>query len=301
MNDITTAAGASAEAPDAVGVYRIYPGNGVPPGSESWTHAEGTMQVPWPTSVPRRLSRNVVIPTLTVFRPAPGKANGTSMVIAPGGAFHFLMVDHEGYDMARWLTERGVTAFVLKYRIARTPDADADLLAFRNDLQKRLARTPANNEPPAISEEIRAYGEADGREAIRYVRAHAAEFGINPVRVGIAGFSAGGGVAMGAVLNEDAATRPDFVCGVYPAWRTSLPMPADAPPLFLVISDDDRSVSPLFAIRLYENWHKAGRSAELHIFGNGAHGWGMAKEGFLSDPWIELFGNWLKAKGLLPT
>jgi acetyl esterase/lipase len=181
MNEIINAAGASAEAPDALGIVRIYPGNGVPPGSESWTHSESTMQAPWAT-VPRRLSRN-----------------------------------------------------------------------------------------------------------------------IDPARVGIAGFSAGGGVAMGTVLNEDATTRPDFACGVYPAYRASLPMPADAPPLFLVISDDDRSVSPLSAIRLYENWHKAGRSAELHIFGNGAHGWGMAKEGFLSDPWIDLFANWLKARGLLRT
>jgi acetyl esterase/lipase len=125
------------EAPDATEIVRIWPGDGVPPGSEGWTQRESTMQVPWAKRA-MRLSRNVVVPTLTVFRPAPGKANGTAMVVAPGGAFHFLMVDHEGYDLARWLSERGVTTFVLKYRLGRTPDADAELNDFRTELQANL-------------------------------------------------------------------------------------------------------------------------------------------------------------------
>ena len=93
-----------------------------------------------------------------------------SAVIAPGGAFHFLMIDHEGYEMARWLAERGVTAFVLKYRLGRTPDADAEVLAFRNDLQRRLLATgPLGSAPPANEQlqEIRLLGEEDGRQAIQ--------------------------------------------------------------------------------------------------------------------------------------
>ena len=200
-------AGGSAEAPDAAGVYRIWPGSGVAPGSERWDWRESTMPIPWAPESGRRLSRNVVIPTITTFRPAPGRANGTAVVIAPGGAFHFLMIDHEGFDMARWLAERGVTAFVLKYRLARTPEADAELLEFRNELQRKLHRPgPMGSEPPdrELMREVRLLGEEDGRQAIRFVRAHATEWGVEPEKIGIAGFSAGGGVAMGAAMAFDA-------------------------------------------------------------------------------------------------
>lgn len=294
MDTITEAL---AEAPDASEIVRIWPGSGIPPGAEGWTHRETTMQVPW-TQQPRRLSRNVVIPTLTIFRPAPGKANGTAMVVAPGGAFHFLMVDHEGYDMARWLAERGVTAFVLKYRLGRTPDADADLHAFRDSLQANLAQSRMSGTPSPITDEMWQFAVEDGRQALRWVREHAAKYGIDPKRIGIGGFSAGGAVTMGATLHYDAASRPDFAVGVYPPYR-EVPVPTDAPPLFLIISDDDTSVSPAAAARLYAAWHDAGIPAEFHVFGNGGHGWGMLKDGWLSDGWIDLLGNWMKVRGLL--
>lgn len=113
-------------APAGTEVWRIWPGPGNPPGSESWDWNERIAQVPW-TDVPRLYARNVVIPTVTVHRPAPGAANGTAMIVAPGGAFHFLMMDHEGHMMAQWLTRLGVTAFVLRYRLLRTPDGDAEM------------------------------------------------------------------------------------------------------------------------------------------------------------------------------
>jgi acetyl esterase/lipase len=237
-----------------------------------------------------------------VFEPAPGTANGTSMVIAPGGAWHFLMVDHEGYDMARWLASLGVTAFVLKYRVARTPEPADELNAFRTNLQKRNSVSgPMGDRPPdrEDSRQVRVLSEADGRQAIRWVRQNASRWNLDPSRIGIAGFSAGGGVAMGAVLEHDAESRPDYGVGVYPAWPGDAKAADDLPPVFLVISDDDRSVAPLSAARLYEKWQQAGVPAELHIFGNGAHGWGMLKEGFLSDPWPDLLRNWMKFRGLL--
>lgn len=294
----TTAGTHSTEAPDAAGVFRIWPGDGRPAGSEDWTWSESTMVAPW-TTTGFRLSRNVVIPTVTVFEPEPGKANGTSMIVAPGGAFHFLMIDHEGYDMARWLTGLGITAFVLKYRVARTPDRDEDLMAFRTELQAKLAQTSPNAERPPMMAAARVMGEEDGRQAVRWVRENAARWNLDPGRIGIAGFSAGGGVSMGAAMQFDAASRPGYVVGVYPAWRPELTVSADVPPLFLIISDDDKSVSPLSAIKLYEMWHKAGAPAELHVFGNGGHGWGMLRDGFLSDPWPSLLQSWLKVRGLL--
>lgn len=290
----------SAEAKGAAAVYRIWPG--AAPGSESWDWAERTAQIPW-SAAERRYTRNVVTPTLTLFQPSPGMANGTAMIIAPGGAYHFLMMDHEGYDMARWLAARGVTAFVLKYRLGRSPDDDAAVLEFRNELQKRLGQVKAGDTAPPDRvglTEIREMGEADGRQAIGFVRQHAADWGIDSQRIGIGGFSAGGGVAMGATFTYDAASRPDFTLSVYPAYRQGFKVPSDAPPLFLVIADNDMSVAPVSSARLYEAWHTAGKPAELHVFGNGAHGFGFGQNGLLSDPWVGLFDNWLSAMGLVP-
>lgn len=290
------------EAPeDAHGIHAIWPGNGVPPGSEDWDWREQTMPIPWADTTDR-FTRNVVVPTLTRFDPAPGTANGTALIIAPGGAFHFLMVDHEGYALARRLAARGVTCFVLRYRVARTPDDDAELLAFRTALHGRLGRPAANEIHPPNRDfvgEPRLHGEADGRQAVRFVREGAVQYGIDPARIGVAGFSAGGGVAMGAVYEHDAATRPDFAVAVYPAYRGGLPVPEDAPPLFVVGADDDAQVAPISASRLYEAWHAAGKSAELHIFANGAHGFGMRQQDTLSDAWYGLLDNWMVAQGLL--
>lgn len=292
----------SADAADSDGVYTIWPGDGVPPGSEGWDFEERTIVVPW-SKHGHRMARNVVKPSLTLFTPLAGKANGTAIVIAPGGAFHFLMMDHEGYDMARWIAGLGVTAFVLKYRLQRTPDDDEEMLEFRTNLGPRLGRpTPTTIDPPdrELTKDARVWAEEDGRQAIRFVRENAARWGIDPKRIGIAGFSAGGGVAMGPTFEHDALSRPDFSAAIYPAWRTGPPVPDDAPPLFLVISDDDMSIAPISSARLYEAWHMAQKPAELHIFGNGAHGFGMNTEGILPAPWPELFRNWLAMHGFLP-
>ena len=299
MNDMTSGGlvrTSSDEAPDAEGVYRIWPGERAP-GTEDWTWSERTKRVPW-TETDRRVTRNVVTPTVTVFRPPADRANGTAMIVAPGGAFHFLMVDHEGYDLARRLAGMGITAFVLKYRLGRSPDDDSELATFRNDLQQRLHKPDkSTTAPPARFDEIRQWGEEDGRQAVRFVREHAAQWNLDPTRIGIAGFSAGGGVAMAAAFEEAGASRPDFAVGIYPAWRGER-VPEDPPPLFLVIADDDQSVAPMSSSRLYEMWHTAGGAAELHVFGSGAHGFGMGTQGTLSDAWAGLLDNWLKARGL---
>ena len=288
-------------APDGAEVWRIWPGNGVPPGSEGWNWTERTAQVPW-TNVPRLYARNVVVPTVTVHRPAAGTAKGAALVVAPGGASHFLMMEHEGHDMARWLTRLGTTAFVLKYRLLRTPDDDAQMLAFRTELQKRLGQsTQTETMPPErdFMREVRLLAEEDGRQAIRFARAHAKDFGIEANKIGIAGYSAGGGVAMGASMLYEAESRPDYAVGIYPAWRSDLSVPPNAPPLFLAISDDDKSVAAMSATRLYDAWHKSGSSAELHVFANGGHGWGVDSPGYLSDIWTKLLENWLRFQRFL--
>jgi acetyl esterase/lipase len=289
---------------DAAGVFAIWPSSGVPPGSEKWTWHEQSIQLPGSSKVPNRMVRNVVIPTVTMYKPAPGKANGTALIVAPGGAFNFLMLDIEGYETAHWLAQHGVTAFVLRYRVAHTPENDAEFGTFVQNLLKVLPHPdPTVETPPMVGDNgpgsIRSMAEDDARQAIRFVRQHAAQWGIDPKRIGISGFSAGGGLAVEAAMHHDASSRPDFVAGLYPGYRTATPVPADAPPLFIAATDDDRFVSPVSGAKLYEAWHKAGKSAELHIFVRGEHGFGMKKQDLPSDSWIELLKNWLTVQGLL--
>jgi acetyl esterase/lipase len=289
---------------DAADVFAVYPGNGIPPASEKWSWHEQMMQVPMSGSTAlTTMVRNVVIPTVTLFKPAAGTANGTSLIVAPGGAFRFLMMDSEGYDMARWLTRLGVTVFVLRYRVAHMPENDEDMLAFMQNLMNVLPLQSRTEEKPPVgneeAEEARTWAEEDGRQAIRFVRQHAREWNLDPNRIGIAGFSAGGGVVMGAVMQHDAQSKPDFAAGIYPGYRTAAPVPDDAPPLFLAIADDDILVAPISAARLYEAWHTAGKPVELHIFASGYHGFGMKKQHLHSDQWIDLFKNWLVVQGYL--
>ena len=287
---------------DAAEVYNIYPGNGVPPASKDWTWQEQSMQAPW-TQDSSLMVRNVKVPTLTMFKPKGNAANGTAVIIAPGGAFHFLMMNHEGYDVARWLSKQGVTSFVLKYRVQHMPEEDTKMPAFLEELFANLPEVsqievePPMTYPPA--EEARLWGEEDGRQATRFLRTHAADLGINPNRIGIMGFSAGGGIAVNAALEYDSLSRPDFVAGIYPGYRTVEPIPKSLPPLFVAIADNDDAVAPISSARLYETWHKSGASAELHIFSTGGHGFGMRDQGLLSDQWTDLFKRWMDSQGYL--
>lgn len=298
----TDASPSDARPADAAGVFPIWPGSGVPPGVEPWTWHEQTLLVPGFAGA-NGIVRNVVVPTVTMFEPAPGTANGTSLIVAPGGAFRFLMMDSEGYDMARWLAELGVTAFVLKYRLAHMPEDDAEMLAFMQNLFKVLPHQSPTEEAPPVgdetAEQARGWAEEDGRQAVRFVRRRASEWSLHPHRIGIAGFSAGGGVSVAAATGHEAETRPNFAAGLYPGYRRGTTVPADAPSIFLAIAEDDVLVAPLSAVRLYEAWRKEGRPAELHVFAAGQHGFGMKKQGLPSDAWTDLFNSWLAAQGFL--
>jgi acetyl esterase/lipase/phospholipase/lecithinase/hemolysin len=283
--------------PDAAGTFAIWPG--AAPGSETWTWRE---QVSGAGG--NRMVRNIVTPTLTMYKPAAGKANGASVIIAPGGAFRFLMIDYEGVDLAHWLVERGITAFVLKYRVMHTPEDQAAMNTYLQNLTRALTAGDTKSEnPPAYDAETLAalaMAEEDGRQAIRYVRRRAAEWSLDAHRIGIAGFSAGGGVVMGPVMQHDADSRPDFAAPIYPAYRSATPVPADAPPLFIVIADDDKLISPNSSARLYMAWHAAGKPAELHIFRRGNHGFGMKTQNQPSDMWVQLFYGWMASSGFVP-
>ena len=282
----------------AAEVFAIYEGNGVPPGSESWTWHEQTTTIP-DSRASGRIVRNVVIPTVTMFKPAEGRANGASAIIAPGGAFYFLAIDSGGYDVARWLAQLGVTAFVLRYRLAPTPEDDEAMSAFRKDLFIALRHRDSEEASILADAKTRERGAADGRQAIRFVRRNAAAWGLDPNRIGMMGFSAGGGITMAVAMKHDTESRPDFACALYAGHRVTTPVPEDAPPLFLASADDDTIASPIAVTHLYRAWHTAGIPVELHIFAGGGHGFGVKTRGQPTDAWTELLERWLETQEIL--
>jgi acetyl esterase/lipase len=249
----------------------IWPG--VAPGSESWTHKEITIaDTPIGTVV-----LNVVTPTLTAYLPDKAKATGSGVIIAPGGAFVALAIDLEGNDVARWLQQRGIAAFVLKYRI----------------MEKKGEGIPAGMN----MDEAGKFGIADGIQAIKVVRQHAAEWGVAPDRIGFIGFSAGAMVASGTLLQTDAAARPNVTAMIYGGPFGVMPaIPAKLPPMFMAWAQDDPLVlAPV--IKFYDALKAAGHKPEVHIFANGGHGFGMRKQSTSSDHWIDAFYYWLEAQG----
>ncbi len=237
-----------------------------------------------------KVIRNVVHPTLTAYLPDPAIATGTAVIVCPGGAYHFLAFEHEGTQVAAWLNARGIAAFMLKYRLVQT-GSDFPQVVWKNmaDPQKMDALvTPLI---PLVT--------ADGCQAVRLVRAHAAEWGIAPSRIGIMGFSAGGIVTFRVALHFDPSSRPDFAAPIYSAPPPDAPILTDAPPLFLLCAADDDMASGV-STRFYAAWRAAGHPVELHIYAKGGHGFGMRKQGLPSDHWIDRFNEWLQAGGFLP-
>ena len=258
------------------------------PGSESWTYQEQEkFSQPWQTQV----VFNVTDPTLTRIDPAPGTANGTGIIICPGGGFHALSINSEGFDVARWLAARGVTCFVLKYRLAQCQSDDP-----ATEMEEKGGEQMHQDCSPVIPLAV-----ADGQQAMTYVRENAAEYGLKPDRLGIIGFSAGGTVAASVGFNYTPVSRPDFVAPIYLSydWTIRETVPPDAPPLFLVAATDDQIGLAPHSIRMYNDWVAADKSAELHLYATGGHGFGMRTQNLPTDRWIELFGDWLEMLGFM--
>lgn len=236
-----------------------------------------------------RMVRNVSKPTLTVYLPDPEVATGTGIIVCPGGGFHFLSVDHQGIDVARWLNDRGIAAFVLRYRLVLTPDEDAFQAFFANITAHR----------PQM-DRVRPMVTADGLQAVRTVRERATRWGIAPDRIGIIGFSAGAGASVGAATKYmDPENRPDFAASIYGEWWERW-IPDDAPPLFLSACFDDPLVDVTATTSLYDAWYRARRPVELHLYSQGGHGYGVRAQGLPSDAWIDHFQEWLLVSGLVP-
>jgi len=266
-------------------VIQLY--NGAAPGSENWTwnEAENDNNL-WNTKV----VYNVSHPTLTVFEPDSKITGGTAVIICPGGAFHALSINSEGYDVAKWLVKKGVTCFVLKYRLAHSVTNDPVKEVMGKWGKKEFNDAIKADVPLAI---------ADGKKAIAYVRAHADEYGIDKNKIGIMGFSAGGTVSAAAAFNYTAENKPNFDAPIYPYFPDSLitNIASDAPPMFIAAASDDGLALAPHSINLYQHWLASKHSAELHMYATGNHGFGMRVQHLPSDTWIERFGDWLQQQG----
>jgi acetyl esterase/lipase len=251
------------------------------PGSEGKT-ADETMRV---NENGEHIVSGIHRPSITRYLPSKDTATGAAVIIAPGGGHRELWMDHEGYNVAHWLSEHGVAAFVLKYRLARETGSTYTI-------------------------EGTALG--DIQRAVRLVRSRALEWGIDPQRIGVMGFSAGGelaamastrydgGIAEAADPIERESSRPAFQALLYPAIPRDMRISAQTPPAFLVCGEDDRPEIAQGLPRLYLSLKQAGVSTELHVLARAEHGFGMRPSNRppVSD-WPQLFLEWLNVEGVL--
>ena len=218
-------------------------------------------------------------PSVTPYLPTRGKATGAAVIVAPGGAHRYLAIDHEGYNVAQWLSERGIAGFVLKNRLARETNSTYT---------------------------IEGHAFADAQRAIRLVRSRAQEWGINPAAVGVMGFSAGGELAALAGMKFDAGkpdatdpiekqnSRPDFQVLIYPGRSKSIEPTKDSPPAFLACAYNDRQDISEGLAEAYLRFKKAGVPAELHIYSMGGHGFGLRTSNRRAvGGWAARFEEWL--------
>ena len=236
-----------------------------------WPNGSAEPEASLPSDDPRYPKKFTVVhqPSIYPFLPPKGTATGVALIIAPGGGHSQLVIDKEGWDVAKWANAHGMAAFVLKYRLARAPGSKYTV------------------EHDAL---------ADAVKAVAVVRERAAEWGVNPARIGFMGFSAGGAVA--ALLESRVPTkpteRPDFNIIVYPGWAPNqVPAPPkDAPPAFLVCADNDPS-HVVTTVNYYLALQKAGVSTEMHIYSSGAHGFGMKASAMPVATWPQRVLEWM--------
>ena len=270
-------------------VIPLYPG--AAPGSENWTWSE--------TESDNNIYHsnaifNISKPTLTVYLPDSSHApTGTAVIVCPGGGFHSLSIMQEGYGVVKWLQSKGITAFLLKYRLMHIQGSDP----YKQENEDRT-RKAADTERAEVAD----MAIADGRQALAYVRIHAADYGIDPKRIGIIGFSAGGVISLAAAYNAIPGNRPDFIGFVYGGMTPALyeaPVPADAPPLFIAAASDDQYDLQLLAVKVYTKWVTAKHVAEIHIYAKGGHGFGLKKQNLPTDFWTDRFLEFLALQGFL--
>jgi acetyl esterase/lipase len=267
-------------------VLNIWPGN--PPGE-----TKPIAQEKITTTKTVKGITNVSKPTLTIFRPAKDKDTGAAVIVCPGGGYNMLAWDLEGEEVAAWLNSIGVTGIVLKYRVPRRPGQDA-------------------KKPPIGPLQ-------DAQRALSLVRSKAKEWKIDPHRIGILGFSAGGHLAAAAATHFDKRAyepmddidkidcRPDFAVLIYPGYlaekeadklNPDIRVRKECPPMFFAHANND-PVTPENSVRMYLALKRAGVPAELHIYATGGHGFGLRPSEKPCSTWPKSCEAWMRSQGLL--
>jgi acetyl esterase/lipase len=279
-----------AEAPSVV---KIWPGNAPDEngniGEETFPLSPRLDRKQVEVTEPTRMISNVTKPTITIYRPQKEKETGTAMLICPGGGYWNLYWELEGEEVAAWLNSIGVTGIILKYRVPRRAD----------EPKGEPARRPLQ----------------DAQRALSLVRSKAREWGINSNRIGIIGFSAGGHLAIAAATSFEKRTyapiddvdtiscRPDFAVAAYSGYlkakdrddlASGLSIPAGTPPVFLVHGGEDIVSPPENSVLMYLALKKAGISAELHVYANTSHDFGVRTNSRPYGKWTESCADWLR-------
>lgn len=248
------------------------------------------------------MARNISNATLTPFLPKSGKANGAAVIVAPGGGFRWLSMGNEGWEVAQALADKGIAAFVLKYRLQPTPES---LDAFKESMNRTFAAAtppPAGATPPAggatpprppqmnLTNQLQ-----DAEAAYAMIVKRASEWGVDTARLGMIGFSAGAGLTMHCTLNSK-SMKLHFIGPIY-GGMGPVEVPKNAPPMFNVIATDDFLFRGQFGV--VESWFKAGRPVEFHLYQNGGHGFGLGNPDRTSNRWFDAFIHWLDVNKLL--
>lgn len=241
------------------------------------------------------MARNISRATLTPFLADPKQATGASVIVAPGGGFMWLSMGNEGWEVARALADRGINAFVLKYRLQPTAPKLED---FEGQMKRRFeeaAQRDGNGARPRRPSWDLSNPVADVEAAFALIRRHADAWNVDLDRVGMLGFSAGAGLTMETTLRSKKVDLA-FIATLY-GMLGPVEVPKDAPPLFVAIATDD------FLFRgetgLIKSWYDAGRPVELHLYQNGGHGFGLGNPDRTSNRWFEAYIHWLDVNGFL--
>lgn len=274
------------ETPEDAGAIPLYDGEA--PGSEG-----SDLEEVWRNAGTERWANNVTRPTLLPVLPEDPKTTHAAVIVIPGGGFQFVSMDNEGYPIAEWLAERGVAAFVLKYRTMETPATQEGYIAHMNALWN-----PQPDDTPIDVTQGIPFAVADAQAALGIVQANAEEWGFDADKIGMLGFSAGAITALGVTTADaDDAPKPNFIGYIYGP-MTAIEVPEKAPPMFAALAADDGLFSGQ-GFGLVEAWQSAGVPVELHYYQSGGHGFGSYKRGVPADGWFDQFVSWMTAQGLM--
>jgi acetyl esterase/lipase len=251
------------------------------PAKESWFRQWG-----------EPMARNVSTATLTPFLPDPSKATGAAVLVAPGGGFRWLSMNNEGWKVAKALSDRGIAAFVLKYRLFPTPESLEGLKESMNMTFAAAGKGDTRPRPPAwdLGNQL-----ADAEAAYALIHARAKEWGVDTERLGMVGFSAGAGLTMHCTLNSQ-KMKLAFIGPIY-GGMGPVTVPKNAPPMFSVIAANDFLFKGEFGV--VKSWYDAGVPVEFHLYQNGGHGFGLGYPGHTSDGWFPVFVHWMEINGFL--